>query len=1147
MEIRKMKNMMSLMIVAILLMSVFIPLTYGANLSYVNGFDKGPSYTSVVPTKEVTLVNYDEDSLVDDYAYLASVPTAVFKDQKSNRMFSHPLLFYKDEMEIEDDKERSFNSYQGVKYFMDDWMGYSDNTLDEINLINVKEEKASQWKSNKVNEISSNNPFDIAKKVSLRDWSYSDEAVVAVIEEEFEKPEYEFSSEMKGTLESNKEIISKTFFNEQLDKINPRPHFFNIPEGYKYLKARTWWASFWFGTPATSDLPLHVNATIPAADPDTQFFCKHEDEWMQVAATQGWNIGGMDKEKAETYIYTSGEWYYTLTDVPTFAKSFGKNGKFIDILKNMMGDTRYQTDITIYPGIEKEIPELPPFGCRDANFELSWNNENVELGFSIIGPYGEEIISKTEGSSPHKIHLDQLGELTEGQNYKISIYQLGELNSPVDYKITYSWDQNYSKSYGNSLSSATEGAILASNINAPLLYIKKDEIPECTKDVLYKLGVKKLYLANIGDELDKNVRSELNNIANIKEEYQILEDIYSKIMDLTGQNDVIFSTIDPFTYWYVTDLKPGGETKAGLFVGPAAYAAAHHGSPVVLVDMHPETSSAVVWHNEFWKRNAKGHPEPTIAPMYLTIIEVVEFLKDIGINRDGQESMLTVSGQYDIGVTWDRAFVGVTKPGRIFGSPVDTSYWISRDIFYPALIFENPAMDPDGVKLIQGSYSKRRNILPWGKNGLKIVKQSKEETFKHPVLQLYLTYGHKLNDRFSKYYGFRYNTADNIIPGVTPSGNPIDKGAVPERPNEMIWPDFTDSEVTPFYLDKGGYDNVFSTNFDVFMENLNRGTLLFVSSSHGTGANSGLLISWDPSTSVLGTIAKKPLFGYEKESNPWRGYDWYLGSTEEPDTMTMEIHGILPALLSKPDMNGLLAIGLDYWPSERPIFEKLTNIPIIKWFLPNWLKDHTDYKDGMVGAFTLSSGTASDVSVWTGYNMDDGLTNVHSCGWLNGACLPAYTYMHLTMIRHGSSFQVMDPWPTSWYAYWSITMPRDIALGKTVGGAYTKGIEHVGILYATDPPQWWWDMEQNVCYFGDPDIRMYVPDTTYSDANHWDISETKPIEYDQELCIDGHAPFGAMDYPNEREPQPILPIWLIAIIGLVIILLLALVLMRKKK
>jgi len=240
---------------------------------------------------------------------------------------------------------------------------------------------------------------------------------------------------------------------------------------------------------------------------------------------------------------------------------------------------------------------------------------------------------------------------------------------------------------------------------------------------------------------------------------------------------------------------------------------------------------------------------------------------------------------------------------------------------------------------------------------------------------------------------------------------------------------------------------------------------------------------------------------------------------------------------------------MDFWPSERPILHGIANLPIIKWFMPEWLKDSDYYKDGTVISSTLGV-VATSHSLLTGYTLDEKLENVYSCGWINSACLPAYKYLHLTMIRHGSSYQVMDPWVTSWYAYWSSTMPRDIVLGDTVGEAYTKGISHVGITYVTDPPQFWWDTAQNVCFFGDPDMRMYVPDTTYSDANHWEKEDTKPLVYDEEINIDGHMPFGASTYPNEKQPTSILEkyfLYIMIVAILIIIILIAVNRRRKSK
>jgi len=1144
------KSLMTILVLIIMLLGTLLPIGQATSIKNFEGCNKGPSYTFVVPTKKTTFVGFDEYSYLDDYAYLAAVPTAVFKND--GKLVSHPLLFYQDELEYDDDIYRSLDAYEGIKYFMEDWTSYCNGELDQMTLINVPQEKVDQWDAKEYVIIEGDNPYDIASKIALQDWSYSNNAVVAVIGEEFKKPDNVTVSKIEGTMPTGKKIIEKSFLTDKLNKLNPRFHEFEVPEGYKYLKSRTWWASIWIGKGGESDFPIHINMTIPAADPDSQLYCKYDDKWMQVAATASWNLGGMDKERAETYIYTSGQWRLGITDVPTKGGRIGTNGRILDIVKNLLTGVKYQTDITMFPGIEQDLLVNPPFGCRDATFKLTWDKPSVQLGFSLIGPAGEEIISASEDSNFQEIHLDQLGECLPGESYSISVFTLDDLSTPVDYEVEFSWHQNFSKAESNSLTSATEGAVLASQLNAPLLYVTKDSVPKATEDVLYKLGVDNIYLVNLGGYLSSDAKQNLEDIAKIKKHYKEPEQIYNAITELTNQNDIIFSTIDPWTQWLVTEVKPDKETKASLFIGPAAYCAAHHGSPVIIVDMHPELSSAVVWHTEFWKRNADGRKTPTVAPMYLTGTRVYDFLKEHNFDQEGEETMITVAGQFDIGATWDRVFTGKAKPGRIFGSPVDAAHWISHNVFYPALIFENPALNPNGNKLIQGSSSYRSKIFPWGSIGLKIDKESQVETFEYPVLQMYVCYEQKLNERFDNYYHFKYKSADDIVPGVTESNEPIDEGIIPGVEGS-IWPDISTTEVVPAYLKKGGYDSVFSSSFSAITNNLNDGVIMFLSSTHGSGANSGMMLTWDPEDSTFGflpNILSKRL-GFQKEENPWRGYEWYLGSTENPDTMTMETHGFLPALLGNPDLNGLFPTGEDFWPSERPIlhgvFGLLNKIPILKWFIPEWLASGDYYKDGMVIAHTFSTLATSWTSC-SGYTLDDELENIHSCGWINLACLPAYKYMHLTMMRHGSPYQVIDPWTTSWYSgLWMQTIPRDIVLGDTIGEAYTKGISHVGILYVTDPPQWWWDTSENVCFFGDPDLRVFTPKNSYSSENYWEKKDIKALSYDEELSLNGHMPYGATGYPHEKQPQSFLEKYLVFIVIIIVILLIAMVVFSKRK
>lgn len=107
------KSLVAASIVLLMIVGAFLPISQAADLKFVDSFDSGPSYTSVVPMKKATLVKYDENSIIDDYAYLAAVPTTVFN--YDGKLFSDPLLFYQDPLNLNDDKYLPLDAYPGVK------------------------------------------------------------------------------------------------------------------------------------------------------------------------------------------------------------------------------------------------------------------------------------------------------------------------------------------------------------------------------------------------------------------------------------------------------------------------------------------------------------------------------------------------------------------------------------------------------------------------------------------------------------------------------------------------------------------------------------------------------------------------------------------------------------------------------------------------------------------------------------------------------------------------------------------------------------------------------------------------------------------------------------------------------------------------
>ncbi len=1116
-------------------------------------------------------MNFDENSFLDDYAYLAAVPTAVFK--QNNKLFSHPLLFYQDPYPIKEDRERSLNARQGIDYFMEDWMSYSGGKLDQMTLVNVPKSKIpGTWDARDYVTINSDNPFDIASEIALQDWSYSDTAVVAVIKENFEKQDYFFKNETEGILHKSEVKTIPTFELTQTNSLNPVFKEFNVEDGYKYIKAETWWDC----------LILGGGIMMPTGDPDLQLYCKYDNNWMQSSAVSFWNVYmPPGHEFTSSYVYKPGKWRVSVTDFPTESNAPRKNiGPFIlqgNLFKALLQkQVKYYVDVSLYPGVTIEIPDLPPYECRDVNFTLTWDDPNVDLGFTIVGPGGEAVYTITEKEEEDNsdkpdtgvktVHLDRLGGCLAGEHYSISVFSLNDVETPVKFKIEYSWSQRNTRCYGACFESAANGAILASLLNAPLLYTFDSQLSDSTKNVLYKLGVKNVILIDFEDKsVEKTLLDEVKEIVERYIVYDEYDQVYNTIREKTGSNDVVFSTVDPWTKWYLGELKPGDETKAALFIGPAAYIAAHHGTPVLIVENHPRLSSAVVWHNEFWKKAAHDRywNLPSVAEMVLTGRRIYDFLKDKNFDKPGLETIITVADQYDIGVPWDRIFPGVANSGRFCGSPVDTSYWIARSIFYPALIFENPALQGK-VTLINGSLSHRalqsKPIKSFFKkplfNTLVIDRKSKAEEYEYPVLCSFVTHKYRFNERASKFYGAKYECADGLVPGESSTMNPIDEGSIKKFTGKdgSYFPDICEIYVIPFYLKKGGYSSVFSTALSPVLNNLNQGVILWIHVSHGSEPDGGGTLFWDPENGFNKNIISKlikPLAGCTRDKNPAWAYEWELGSTEEPDTMSMDVRGIFPPFTNRESWF-LPALGQDWVLARKPLKEFLNRV-VFFWSGSEKPFTVDDLYDGVIGTAFHSR---YQYKHYKSTEIEENLDNLHSVGFVTSICQTSNTYFHLMIIRHGSVFQVQDPWPTSWYGtVWRQTIPRDIILGYTVGEAYTRGISHVGTLYLGgggpngEEPQWWWDTGENVIYFGDPELRMFVPNTKYSDANYWEQKDTFPLTYDPDINVGGHMPFGATSYPHEQKPQ----IWdtnlflLLIIVVIVVILITALFIIKRKK
>jgi hypothetical protein len=1069
---------------------------------------EGVSNHDMTPIDKVTFINHDRQGINDDFAYLASVPASVFYSKDDSRIFMNPVLFYEPPRETSDE-ERVQNTYPAVSYLLEDLMTIADGELDRIELIGFDGappgDIGNAWRASEVKHFDANDPFSMASDIALDNWAWSDEAVIAVVNHDPKPLDEVFAGQVSGRTPDTSPRSGSVNGVSEPSPVDPNTHDFTIEPDYKYITSQLTWGQDWN--------PLS-EITERGKDPDLQLY---DEQLGMVGASEKWNVLEGASEEIDSYIYNSGDWYFAVTYMPTenslvhqdepdswssipapsevtpSQRDQWKKDRIRGIMDDRIekgidpdapfgSEVVYTIDYTLYPGIDVPTRIETPFYCRDSKFTLEWSDNSADLGLILRGPEGAEI-AVAAGATSGTTQILEVPELGEGE-YQVSVVNL--VGSGTEFTVKYEFKQKKEEWEGSSWAGAANAAVIASAKNAPLLFTSPRGLSKSTGEALNTLGVKKVYVVDIDKHAGKDVYGDIDSLRGfIRKEIGVekitdYNSLYGKVKDLVEYDsdrpgDVVFTTINPWTSWNVnlgrdTTQNPKEEYPGAMFVGPAALAAAYHGGPVMVTDVHSELSSAQAWHNEFWVyAYHHGRAPPSVACMVLTAKNTYKLLDKYGFdklspaNEEGKhkESIITVADQFDIGSSWDRGLVGGADSGRIMGTPVDTSVWISRNGLYPKIIFANPAvdktLDETGGMRIQGSESTRGAL-----GNLVITTPEREEEVDFPVTMSWVSYQYKFNEQASEYWGCAYTTRT----GITPYFDMSDASSDPDGIDpEGRYPDLDSSEIIPVYLEASGYDSVYTTTFEKTMENLNRGSIMWLEVMHGGHTYSGAIGWWDE----RGAEEEEPWRGYEEAGIPTGTNTMRLrGATDDPDVVTMSKH-----------------VGLDVTPGFGP----QTGLEIIP-----------ERHDGVIIAIAQQGQTEYSEN---GLMMDEALENLHSMGFSAGSCLIANTYLHLMMVRHGSIFQVIDPWLTSWYSAFAMNMfVRDIYYGRTMGDAFERGISHVGIEYLVDG--WWWDIFENLVYYGDPDLKVYSP------KNDW----PEPTSLEKGTIIDGHAPFGADDHPH---------------------------------
>ncbi|MBY8997649.1 MAG: hypothetical protein KGD60_07950, partial [Candidatus Thorarchaeota archaeon] len=235
----------------------------------------------------------------------------------------------------------------------------------------------------------------------------------------------------------------------------------------------------------------------------------------------------------------------------------------MNITRDIPGTTNMDNEVVSHPGYTQTV--TVPANAKWLNVSLIWDNAATDLNLALVDPSGRLVMWAPAGSilsNPGR-ELIELPYPMSGDWTILAAWMdaTEELNN-IELSWTISRLPTDIQSY---MESAANAAVLASLLNAPLLYVYEDQIPAETDWALTRLGVTEIYLVDPANLQDVGLPALLSAYGFLND-LPSYSNVVSMINSLSGSLDVVVTV-------------PVGD--GNEFFAPAAFSAAAHGSPVL--------------------------------------------------------------------------------------------------------------------------------------------------------------------------------------------------------------------------------------------------------------------------------------------------------------------------------------------------------------------------------------------------------------------------------------------------------------------------------------------------------------------------------------------------------------------------------------
>lgn len=261
------------------------------------------------------------------------------------------------------------------------------------------------------------------------------------------------------------------------------------------------------------------------------------------------------------------------------------------------------------------------------------------------------------------------------------------LDMACDFEIHYEI-KLYPATQPDYMSSAANGAVIASLLDVPLLYTADDSLPEKAAEALRVLNVKNVILVEAGNMITAAVETTLTDIGiTILEDLENMTSIISYIQGISGEADLILTI------------------PTGSFFAPATLAGAFHGGPVLLFEGLGKEVVTLADSNwgYHWYAHELGtwvylqtglYPSmfylksPNYAKMCAMSDTFFEWIGSLGADKPTVETVVTVAPTDDVRPLFERGIICGAKAGRIPGQNAEEDVaMIDRAMLYPAIAF----------------------------------------------------------------------------------------------------------------------------------------------------------------------------------------------------------------------------------------------------------------------------------------------------------------------------------------------------------------------------------------------------------------------------------------------------------------------------